>query len=82
MERVVHNKTDEKKVGIIIEGGSLALILKEFGQRFLKIALVCDSVIICRVTPKQKADVVRLIKNNTDKITLAIGDGANDVNMI
>ena len=39
-------------------------------------------MICCRVTPKQKADVVRLIKNSMNKITLAIGDGANDVNMI
>lgn len=35
------------------------------------------------MSPKQKADIVRLIqKNNPDVITLAIGDGANDVNMI
>lgn len=40
------------------------------------------SVICCRVTPKQKADMVRLVKNNLNKITLAVGDGANDVNMI
>ena len=59
-----------------------SLLEDRYRLRFLKIALVCDSVIVCRVTPKQKADVVRLIKNNTDKITLAIGDGANDVNMI
>lgn len=42
----------------------------------------CEAVICCRVTPKQKADVVRMIKGSMDKITLAIGDGANDVNMI
>jgi P-type E1-E2 ATPase len=42
----------------------------------------CDSVICCRVSPKEKADVVRLVKDNLGKITLAIGDGANDVNMI
>lgn len=34
------------------------------------------------MTPKQKADVVRLIKTHLNKITVAIGDGANDVNMI
>jgi P-type E1-E2 ATPase len=39
-------------------------------------------VICCRVTPKQKADVVKLVRVNLNKITLAIGDGANDVNMI
>ena len=39
-------------------------------------------MICCRVNPKQKAEVVRLIKNNLKKITLSVGDGANDVNMI
>jgi phospholipid-transporting ATPase len=34
------------------------------------------------VTPKQKAQVVKLIKEKLNKITLAIGDGANDVSMI
>jgi P-type E1-E2 ATPase len=32
--------------------------------------------------PIQKADVVKLIKNKLKKLTLAIGDGANDVPMI
>lgn len=37
----------------------------------------------CRVSPKQKADIVRLIRKNKENVsTLAIGDGANDVNMI
>jgi magnesium-transporting ATPase (P-type) len=40
------------------------------------------SSLICRVTPKQKADVVELVKKATNAITLAIGDGANDVGMI
>lgn len=44
-------------------------------------------VIACRVSPKQKAEVVRLVRKRKElekKIitTLAIGDGANDVNMI
>ena len=34
------------------------------------------------MTPKQKADVVELVKSSIDAITLAIGDGANDVGMI
>ncbi|KAE8720069.1 hypothetical protein F3Y22_tig00109921pilonHSYRG00050 [Hibiscus syriacus] len=40
------------------------------------------SVICCRVSPKQKALVTRLVKEGTGKTTLAIGDGANDVGMI
>ena len=43
----------------------------------------CDAVICCRVSPSQKAEVVRMIKNDdSGVITLAIGDGANDVSMI
>jgi hypothetical protein len=34
------------------------------------------------VSPKQKAEVVELVKTSIDAITLAIGDGANDVGMI
>lgn len=41
-----------------------------------------NSVICCRVSPKQKADVVGLAKKQKKYITLAIGDGANDVSMI
>lgn len=43
---------------------------------------VGKSVICCRVTPLQKAMVVELIKKNKNAVTLAIGDGANDVSMI
>jgi phospholipid-transporting ATPase len=49
---------------------------------FISMAQHCESVVCCRVTPKQKAQVVKLIKNSLNKVTLAIGDGANDVNMI
>jgi hypothetical protein len=39
-------------------------------------------VICCRVAPKQKAEVVALVKRTLNCITLSIGDGANDVPMI
>lgn len=42
-----------------------------------------DVVLACRVSPKQKADIVRMIRfQHPEKTTLAIGDGANDVAMI
>lgn len=34
------------------------------------------------MTPLQKAQVVDLVKRNVKTVTLAIGDGANDVSMI
>uniref|UniRef100_A0A674P0N0 Phospholipid-transporting ATPase n=1 Tax=Takifugu rubripes TaxID=31033 RepID=A0A674P0N0_TAKRU len=49
---------------------------------FLKTACMCKAVICCRVTPLQKAQVVELVKKYKKAVTLAIGDGANDVSMI
>ena len=49
---------------------------------FLELACACKAVICCRVTPLQKALVVDLVKRNKKCVTLAIGDGANDVSMI
>lgn len=43
---------------------------------------MCKAVICCRVTPLQKAQVVELVKKYKKAVTLAIGDGANDVSMI
>jgi len=40
-------------------------------------------VIACRVSPKQKAEIVQLVRRVYPRVsTLSIGDGANDVNMI
>jgi P-type E1-E2 ATPase len=52
-------------------------------RQFLTLTLNSQAVICCRVAPKQKALVVRMIKSNViGAITLSIGDGANDVSMI
>ncbi|NXM97491.1 AT8B3 ATPase, partial [Sylvia borin] len=51
-------------------------------KAFVDLATSCQAVICCRVTPKQKAMMVQLVKKHKKAITLAIGDGANDVNMI
>ncbi|KAD4585128.1 hypothetical protein E3N88_22729 [Mikania micrantha] len=68
---------------LIIDGKTLTYALEEdLKHEFLKLAVDCASVICCRVSPKQKAMVTRLVKEGTGKTTLAIGDGANDVGMI
>uniref|UniRef100_A0A8C9WDZ1 Phospholipid-transporting ATPase n=1 Tax=Scleropages formosus TaxID=113540 RepID=A0A8C9WDZ1_SCLFO len=51
-------------------------------REFLDTACVCKAVICCRVTPLQKALVVELVKKHKKAVTLAVGDGANDVSMI
>ncbi|GJZ62573.1 probable phospholipid-transporting ATPase 4 [Tanacetum coccineum] len=68
---------------LIIDGKTLTYALEDdLKHEFLNLAIVCASVICCRVSPKQKALVTRLVKEGTGKTTLAIGDGANDVGMI
>lgn len=55
----------------------------EISKKIVDIADNCSVVLACRVSPKQKAEIVTLVRSNKpDVITLAIGDGANDVNMI
>lgn len=68
---------------LIIDGKTLSYALEDdMKHQFLGLAVDCASVICCRVSPKQKALVTRLVKEGTGKTTLAIGDGANDVGMI
>lgn len=68
---------------VVIDGDSLKLMLSdELKQKFLLLCKQCRSVLCCRVSPAQKADVVKLVKNGLNIMALAIGDGANDVNMI
>ncbi|CAL1528456.1 unnamed protein product [Lymnaea stagnalis] len=68
---------------LVINGHSLAQALKpELELTLLNLGCMCKAVICCRVTPLQKALVVDLVKRHKKSITLAIGDGANDVSMI
>ncbi|KAJ8933400.1 hypothetical protein NQ314_014040 [Rhamnusium bicolor] len=68
---------------IVINGHSLVHCLHPQMERlFLEVVMQCKSIICCRVTPLQKALVVELIKKSRQAVTLAVGDGANDVSMI
>jgi P-type E1-E2 ATPase len=42
----------------------------------------CSAAVCCRITPKNKAEVVNFVKHKLKQLVLAIGDGANDVPMI
>ncbi|XP_036891891.1 phospholipid-transporting ATPase FetA-like isoform X4 [Sturnira hondurensis] len=69
--------------GLIINGYSLAYALeRNLELELLRTACMCQGVVCCRMTPLQKAQVVELVKRYTKWVTLAIGDGANDVSMI
>ncbi|XP_021366126.1 probable phospholipid-transporting ATPase VA isoform X3 [Mizuhopecten yessoensis] len=78
----VENKP-KKEYALVIDGHTLAYALdKELEATFLKLTVRCKSVVCCRSTPIQKGMVVKLVRDHLQKLTLAIGDGANDVSMI
>ncbi|CAB1452996.1 unnamed protein product [Pleuronectes platessa] len=69
--------------GLVVDGASLSLALRGHEKLFMEVCKNCSAVLCCRMAPLQKAKVVRLFKTSPEKpITLAIGDGANDVSMI
>lgn len=53
------------------------------GKKLFEIFSEAKVVLGCRISPKQKKDIVELVKRHVPSaVTLAVGDGANDVNMI
>lgn len=70
---------------VVIDGATLANFEADPSILSIFIALCTktDSVICCRASPSQKAMMVSNIRNlNRNLVTLAIGDGANDIAMI
>jgi phospholipid-translocating ATPase len=77
---------------VVIDGQTLATVEKSdsLSRQFFAIMLLVDSVICCRASPAQKALLVRTVRSSLGNfksnkhrgLTLAIGDGANDLAMI
>ncbi|KAM5487209.1 phospholipid transporting ATPase [Microsporum canis] len=68
---------------LVIDGDTLKLMLSDkLKQKFLLLCKQCKSVICCRVSPAQKAQVVKMVKDGLKVMALSVGDGANDVSMI
>ncbi|KAK9463159.1 uncharacterized protein V1516DRAFT_684533 [Lipomyces oligophaga] len=87
LEELAKAKTDHSPPppshALVIDGDALKLVLDEaLKMRFLLFCKRCKAVLCCRVSPAQKAAVVKMVKTGLDVMTLAIGDGANDVAMI
>ncbi|PNP41959.1 hypothetical protein TGAM01_v204431 [Trichoderma gamsii] len=75
----LRSKTD---ACLLIDGESLALFLTHFRLEFISIAVMLPTVVACRCSPTQKAEVAKLIREYTKKRVCCIGDGGNDVSMI
>ena len=79
------NSMAKPSFGILVDEKALLTISEDddIQKIFLDIAKDAETVICCRVSPLQKSQVVKMMKNfDTQGITLAIGDGGNDVPMI
>lgn len=70
---------------IVVDGHTLGIIDEDETMKamFIDLGVRADSVICCRASPSQKANLVKSIRSAVPtSITLAIGDGANDIAMI
>ena len=70
---------------VVVDGQTLAAINGDEALHtlFLDLAILADSVVCCRASPSQKASLVNAIRRRVKRsVTLAIGDGANDIAMI
>lgn len=67
---------------LVVTEKAVEYSMNECIDLFLPLALKCRSVILSRVSPFMKASVVAAVKKYPGTVTLAIGDGANDVGMI
>ncbi|KAG8508803.1 putative phospholipid-transporting ATPase VB [Galemys pyrenaicus] len=71
------------EIGLVIDGKTLNAIFQgKLERKFLELTQFCRSVLCCRCTPLQKSMIVKLVRDKLGVLTLAIGDGANDVSMI
>nr|XP_060635539.1 phospholipid-transporting ATPase VD [Anolis sagrei ordinatus] len=78
-----HVKIPQYSYALVIDGPTLKFALHERVQKkFLELTSCVRGVICCRATPVQKSQLVSMVRKELRVMTLAIGDGANDVSMI
>ncbi|KAK2959672.1 phospholipid-transporting P-type ATPase [Blattamonas nauphoetae] len=71
--------------GVVVDGVTIQIILASdyLISTFLTLCEDTTGVVCCRIAPMQKALIIRMVRrNDSGTVTLAIGDGANDVSMI
>jgi phospholipid-transporting ATPase len=75
---------EEETISVVVDGTTLQLIFSDpqVTENFFRLCRASKSVVCCRVSPKQKSDIVDNYMNTQSGICIAIGDGANDVPMI
>ncbi|XP_056006402.1 phospholipid-transporting ATPase IF-like isoform X4 [Ostrea edulis] len=83
IHRIQDRSPSSQQFVLIVDGFSLTFALGEHTEVFRELCQMCAAVLCCRMSPLQKAEVVKLMKTASHApVTAAIGDGANDVSMI
>ncbi|KAH9884700.1 P-type ATPase [Xylariomycetidae sp. FL2044] len=90
LEAQMHGIMEDIRTGcthsvVVVDGQTLALMEQSvlLTDLFYTLIPTVDSVICCRASPAQKSLIVKAIRSRVPKaLTLAIGDGANDLAMI
>ncbi|VDM53665.1 unnamed protein product [Angiostrongylus costaricensis] len=73
----------DREFAMVIDGKSLThALVGKCRVHFGELALACRSVVCCRMSPMQKAEVVEMVQSLGNHVVMAVGDGANDVAMI
>jgi len=86
LERICQEMdTSQNQYALVVDGAALNLILpyQENKDLLFQVGSRCSSVVCCRMSPLQKSEIVRMMKDSPGApVTAAIGDGGNDVAMI
>lgn len=91
MTQRIKTACDEIKSGriahsvVVVDGASLSEIQNDptLFSIYIELCIQVDSAICCRASPSQKAEMVESVRKLRPRdVTLAIGDGANDIAMI
>ncbi|KAL0233704.1 hypothetical protein PCE1_002213 [Barthelona sp. PCE] len=66
----------------VLPGSTVPTLLELCPRDLLTLTTESDTVIGCRLWPRHKAQLVEMVHKELKKVTLAIGDGGNDCQMI
>lgn len=85
---IEENKKSDSDFALVINGPVIEIILSDYFmdsphfEQFKMIAGMSRSLLCCRLSPLQKSQITRMARNKFGFVTLAVGDGGNDVSMI
>jgi phospholipid-transporting ATPase len=86
-DTLTNEASSDSKFALVINGATITIVFSELFTEtdkalFKRIVQRCRTLLCCRLSPLQKAQITEFVRYQLQKIALAIGDGGNDVSMI